>query len=303
MRRALLVIAAGCATDPTPAPEPPDLLAEAWASAVAPGDAVVAVPGTGTYSDLSVHIHAAVDPANPDVPPTIAGRAHVGAVEVLEAAIAAAQRAGRTNEELASGAVTFAIWGAGLELDAFHYDSLGGLRVTFHVIGGKSNCAEGGIFDNLSDFNVGSAEEDARDLYQRLQAWQPAGKVTLVAHSWGGVVAQYLASHYATFIADHGPGATVKFLAAGGVPAFIPKFETHGPGFRTVTTTDGEARADIFSYEIARPDDPIRTLDPAGNGGGHHYIIRFGDEYRGWYGITTDELSCGDVPGICPRRS
>ena len=300
MRRALLVLAAGCATDHAPPPEPVDLLAEAWARAVAPGDAVVAVPGTGTYSDLGVHIEAAASEETPI--PTIDARTYVRAVDTLEAAIAAAHRAGRTDAELESGAVVLGIWGAGLELEAFHYVSLDGLRVTFHVIGGTSVAAVGGIVDNLPDYNAGAADEDARDLFQRLQAWQPAGKVTLVAHSWGGVVAEYLASHYATYIADHGPGATIAMVAAGGVPGFVPKFQTHGPGFRTVTTEDGEVRADIFTYEIARPDDPIRTLDPAGDGNGHRYIIRFGDDYRGWYGITTDELSCGDVPGECPRR-
>ena len=116
--------------------------------------------------------------------------------------------------------------------------------------------------------------------------------------------AEYFAQHYAGYIADHGPlGADVVFAIAAGVPGFVPGFTPHGTGFYTVTSRDGDVRGAIKTYEINRPDDPAHSFDPAGNGGGHHYIIRFGAEYRGWFGITTDELSCGDVPGICPERS
>ena len=297
MRSALVFVLAGCVTEPTPPPEPPvDLLERAWEESIEPGDAIVAVPGTSTYSTLSVHIEAAIDADNPV--PTIDGRTYVDNVEVLEAAIAAAERS-----NVSPHAVELAIWGAGItKTDAFHYISLDGHRVTFRVIGGTSVCAIGGIAENLPNYNAGNADRDARDLYQKLAAWRPGGKVTLVAHSWGGIAAEYLASHFATYIADHGPGANVVFVAAGGVPGYVPMFKPHGRGFRTVTSRDGEIESHIKTYEVDRPDDPVHSFNPRGNGNGHHYIIRFGEDYRGWYGITTDELSCGDVPGICPER-
>jgi pimeloyl-ACP methyl ester carboxylesterase len=254
------------------------------------------------YTDFGARVDAAVDPTRPGEPPQIDARDHLGAVEVLEGAIAAARRAGVDPQ-----AVELAIWGAGIEAEAFHYASLDGAAVTFRVVGGKSVCATGGIPDNLTNYNASNADEDARDLYKRLQTFtaaRPGKQITFVSHSWGGVVAEYFAQNLASYIVDHGPlGADAAFAIAAGVPGFVPGFTPHGTGFYTIDSRDGDVRGAVKTYEINRPDDPAHSFDPAGNGGGHHYIIRFGAEYRGWYGITTDDLSCGDVPGICPKRS
>ncbi len=309
---AVAVTAGGCATEPAPEPGPAsDVLQIAWTESVRAGDVIVAVPGTGTYTDVGMQIEAAIDPAHPTEPPTIEGRMYVANVEVLEGAIAVAERAGFTAQQIEAGEIDLAIWGAGItKLTAFRYISLAGLHVTFTVIGGTSVCAVGGIPENLPNYNDGNADKDARDLYRRLQSWSAATsangrKVTLVAHSWGGIVAEYLASHLATYVADHGPlaGTEIAFVVAGGVPGYIPNFKPHGPGFRTVASADPTSggRAAVRTYEVDRPDDPVHSFDPNGNGGGHHYIIRFGDDYLGWYGVTTDELSCGNIAGECPH--
>ena len=307
MRAWAFVLLAACATEPEPDP-PVDLFDRAWSESIRAGDLIVAVPGTGMYTDFGVRVNAAVDPMHPDEPPQIDARDHLGVVEVLEGAIAAARRAGVDPE-----AVELAIWGAGIKAAAFHYASLDGAAVTFHVVGGKSVCATGGIPDNLTNYNDGNADVDARDLYKRLQTFiadrsgargddHPGTQVTLVSHSWGGVVAEYFAQNLAGYISDHGPlAADVTFAIAAGVPGFVPGFTPHGAGFYTVTSSDGDTHGAVKTYEVNRPDDPAHSFDPAGNGAGHHYIIRFGEDYRGWYGITTDEMSCGDVPGVCPN--
>ena len=299
MRGLVLVpLVSACALAGGPEPDPPrDLLQEAWERSVRLGDAIIAVPGTGTATDLGLPIEARIDPANPDAV-EIEARDFIDNVEVLEAAIAAAQRAGLSDAEIESGAVELGIWGAGItKLRAFRYHSFDGLHVRFDVLGGTSVCGIGGIPDNLLNYNGGNAELDARDLYRKAKAWlRPASErhVTLVSHSWGGVVAEYFAAHLATYVADEGawPGTDVAFVAAAGVPGFVPDFQPYGPGFRTV----GDA---TMVYEVDRPDDPVHTFDPQNGGGGHHYVIFDGTDYVGWYGITTDEIACRGVPGPC----
>jgi hypothetical protein len=298
--RLALVLLVGCATaDTGPEPPPVDLFERAWTESIRAGDSIVAIPGTGMYTDFGIRVDAAV--TQPGEIPMIDGREYVSVVEVLEGAIAAARRAGVDPQS-----VELAIWGAGItKTTAFHYASLDGARVTFRVVGGLSLCATGGIPDNLTNYNAGNADKDARDLYRRLQtftAGQPR-QITFVSHSWGGVVAEYFAQHLATYSEDHGAlDADVTFAIAAGVPAIVPGFTPHGDGFWTITSRDGDEERDVKTYEINRPDDPAHSFDPNGNGYGHHYIVRFGEEYRGYYGITTDEMSCGDVPGVCPAR-
>lgn len=297
MRVFALVLLAACATEPGPELPATDPFELAWSASIRPGDVIVAVPGTGMYTDFGARVDA-----TPGDLPLITARDYLGAVEVLEGAIAAARRAGVDPH-----AVELAIWGAGITKPAFDYASLDGETYVFRVVGGKSVCATGGIPANITNYNTGNADTDARDLYRRLQTFTadraPGTQVTLISHSWGGVVAEYFGQKLATYVADHGPlTADVTFAIAAGVPAFVPGFTPHGAGFYTVTSSDGDVRGAVKTYEVNRPDDPAHSFDPAGNGDGHHYIIRFGDEYRGWYGITTDELSCGDVPGICPER-
>jgi hypothetical protein len=302
---------AACATDPVPTPAGPDPFERVWAASIRPGDLVIGVPGTGGYDTLGIHIEAPFDPAHPDALVEFDGRRYVGSVEVLEGAIAAAERAGFSAEALESGAVTLGLWGAGItKIPAFLYHSVGGLAVRFEVLGGTSVCASGSIPANLLNYNGGNAERDATDLHQRTATWLAAHpgtgprNVTLVSHSWGGVVAEYAATFAATLAARHGPwpDAQLAFTISGGIPAIIPNFPTLGPGFRTVTSSDADQHAAVAAYEVNRPDDPVNTFDPQGNGGGHHYVIMIGDDYRGWYGITTDELACDGVAGQCPRN-
>lgn len=302
---------AACTDVALPPEDPPDLFEQVWGETIRRGDVIVAVPGTGGFSTLGVKIEELIDPAQADATVVFDGRTAVLNVQVLEEAIAAAQRAGFTEVDLEAGAVTLAMWGSGItKLTAFDYESLGGLRVRFEIVGGTSVCANGGIFENLPNYNEGNAELDARDLYERTRSWL-AGRpgngrnVVLVSHSWGGIVAEYTAKHLATFEVEHGglPGAELAFVVAAGVPAFVPGFTRLGPGFRTIDSVDGEVTAAVRTYEVDRPDDPAHTFDPSSTGNGHSYIIMFGDEYRGFYGITTDELSCGTTPGICPPNS
>jgi hypothetical protein len=293
MRAIAFVLLAACAADSAPDPVTVDLFEQAWSESIRPGDLVVAIPGTGIYSDLGASIDAKADG---DVPPTIDANTKVNVVEAFEGAIAAARRAG-----VDPATVELAVWGAGItKTDAFEYISLDGVTVTFRVLGGHSTCATGGIPANLTNYNAGNANKDARDLYQRLQAVDRPRNITLVAHSWGAVVAEYIGQQLATFKAELGAiEANLVFAVAAGVPAFVPGFTPHGEGFYTVTSTSGEHAGAVKTYEVNRPDDPVHTFDPNGNGGGHHYIIRVNDAYLGWYGITTDELSCENEPGIC----
>ena len=293
---AAFVICAACAAEEAPPVDPgPSLFDQAWPESIRAGDMIVVVPGTGTHTGVGALIDAA---------PTadFVARDHITTVDPIEAANAAAQRAGFSGADLEAGAVRFGMWGAGIEnTAAFTYVSVEGFRIHFEVVGGKSVCADGGIPDNLLNYNTGNAELDARDLYQHLQTWVGAGadrNITLVSHSWGGVVAEYFAQHAATLEHDYGAltGARVVFAAAAGVPGFVPGgFVPAGPGFRTV-------ESGIKLYEIDRPDDPAHTFDPSRGGDGHHYVILVGTQYLGWYGITTDALACAGVAGACPTR-
>lgn len=296
----------GCAMADEPAPPIPDtdLFEQAWKETIRVGDAIVAVPGTGGYSTLGIHIEAAVDPARPET--YFDGRTHPKGVQVLESAIAIAQRGGLTDEQIEAGDIELAIWGAGItRLTQFRYRSMGGLDVTFDVVGGTSVCADGGPFENIPNYTKDNASKDAGDLYRRTKQWldgdeRPGRNVILASHSWGGVVAEYLTEHFASFAVGNGEwDATLAFTVAGGVPGMVPGYATFGPGFRTVTSTAGARVSNVRTYEIARPDDPIRTFDPNGNGDGHNYVIVVGDEYLGWYGITTDQLACEGVSGAC----
>jgi hypothetical protein len=305
----LVALAVSCTTE-AEVPELPDRFEQVWTETIRPGDLIVAVPGTGGYDTLGLAIEQAIDPEQPEAVPVLDGRTVIAGADTFEGAIAAATRAGLTGPELEAGAVTFGVWGAGItKTTKVHYQSLGGLRVTFEVIGGASVCAFGGVAQNLLKYNRDNAEIDARDLYRRVQTWleaepSPDRNVIVVAHSWGGVVAEFLAQHLAMFEAQHDPlpEASVAFVIAAGVPALVPDFAPLGPNFRTVDSVEGEVTASARTYEIDRPDDPAHTFDPQGNPGGHHYIIMFGDSYEGFYGITTDELSCAGTPGACPPR-
>lgn len=310
IRMLLLVsIVTACTDDAALPPEYPDPFEQVWTETIRPGDLIVAVPGTGGYSTLGQPIEEQVDPAQPNAV-EVDGRTLISNVEVLEAAIAAAQRAGFTTTDLERGAVTLGLWGSGItKLSSFRYLSLGGLHVRIEVLGGTSVCAVGGIPENIGDYNARNARIDAEDLYQRTSAWLAASggtrNVILASHSWGGIVAEYLASNLAELAALNGPlpaESTFAFSIAGGVPGFVPDFQPHGPGFRTVASAYDETTAAMKSYEVNRPDDPVHTFNPRETGGGHHYVIMFGDDYQGWYGITTEELSCVDIPGQCPQR-
>jgi len=293
---AAFVICAACASDDEAPPvDPgPSLFDRVWADSIRAGDAIVVVPGTGTHTDVGTLIDAA---------PTadFVARDHITSVDPIEGAIAAAQRAGFSGADLEAGAVRFGLWGAGIaNTAAFTYVSVDGFRIHMEIVGGKSVCADGGIPDNLLNYNTGNAEVDARDLYQHLQTWLGAGadrNVSLVSHSWGGVVAEYFSQHATALERDYGalPGARVVFATAAGVPGFVPGgFVPAGPGFRTVDT--------VKLYEVDRPDDPAHTFDPSRGGNGHHYVIMVGSEYLGWYGITTEELACAGVAGACPMH-
>ncbi|MEO8701363.1 MAG: hypothetical protein ABI867_15050 [Kofleriaceae bacterium] len=310
MHRFSWLLLAACASEGVPTPPENDAFSRVWTDSIRSGDLIIGVPGTGGYDTLGAYIEAPFDPAHPEVLVDFDGRAYVGSIEVLEGAIAAAERAGFTPDALEAGEVTLALWGAGItKIDAFRYHSLEGLDVRFEVLGGISKCATGSIPANLLNYNRGNAEADASDLHQRTGVWLAAHplagrKVTLVSHSWGGVVAEYASKFTAQLAAQYGawPDAELVFSIAGGVPGFIPDFPTLGAGFRTVESTEGDQHAAVRAYEVNRPDDPVNTFDPQGNGGGHHYVIMIGEDYRGWYGITTDELACAGVAGQCPAR-
>ena len=294
---AFLLLAAACAAESAPEAPPVDPLARVWSDSIRPGDLVVAVPGTGIYSDLGAPLDAKADGASP---PKVEAKRNVTTVNALEAAIAAVRRAG-----VDPTTVEFGVWGVGItKTDTFEYASLDGVTVTFHVLGDtRSTCATGSIPANLTNYNEGNANKDARDLYTQLQTFTAdrPRNITLVAHSWGAVVAEQIGQHLATYKAELGPlTAELTFAVAFGVPAFVPGFTPHGEGFYTVTTTSGEHSGAVKTYELNRPDDPVHSFDPQGNGNGHQYIIRVADQFIGVFGITTDELSCDNAPGICP---
>jgi pimeloyl-ACP methyl ester carboxylesterase len=299
---ALMVLIAACATESTPIDPPPDPFELAWSESIRPGDLIVGIPGTGAYSGLGARIEA--------MHGDVEGSSIIEAAEVLEGSIAAARRAGISDADIEAGAVELGMWGAGItKLASFKYHSLDGLHVTFTVLGGLSKCGTGGIPENIVNYNQGNAEADTLDLYQRLVTYlgkspRDGRQVTIVSHSWGGLVAEYFATHLAALETDHGglSGAEIAFVISAGVPSFVPGYTPPGPGYRTYEQTVGDLKVAPRMYEVDRPDDPVHTLDLTRNGGGHHYIIEIGAEYHGWYGITTDELACAGVAGICPAR-
>ena len=301
-------MAACSVSEPTadPLPDPLDVV---WGENIGPGDLIVAVPGTGSYQWLALPIDGAIDPAHPTTPPLIDGVAVEGDGITLEQAIGAALRAGFSATDLEQGAVTFGLWGAGItKATSFDYASLAGVRVHFVVIGGTSSAAVGGIDANLVNYSKVNADSDARDLYTRTQAWlaaNPSGtqrQVTVVSHSWGGAVSEYLAGNLATIATAIGPlqDASIDFVVAAGVPGIILNYAFNGPGLRDMTSTDGDGGTAVtHCYEIDRPDDPVHALNPSGNGAGHQYSITYGADFQGSYGITTMELSCNSTPGPC----
>ena len=285
---------AGCVSE-TVQPDPQPVLDGVWGNAVHDGDLVVLVPGTGAYDYLAAPIEALPGPvpvADVRAIPKLADDAIV-----FEQAIAAAHKAGMTNAQLESGALTFTLWGAGFtKLSAFTYVSYEGIHVPITILGGESSCATGLILDNLVNYNAQSADVDARDLYARTAAWLAAHPtadgsprdVVIASHSWGGAVAEYMMLEQDT-IANGPLGGRLAFVMAAGVPGYILDFATTSPGVRDVSNG--------WLYEVDRPDDPVHALNPSGNPDGHQYCILSGDAYQGSYGITTDELSCKGVPG------
>ncbi len=280
MRALLAVVVAGCAGPAAPAPEPPLPIDAIWAASIRPGDLIVAVPGTGAYDNVGQPIDAAngavIDGTNPQLNPI-----------VLEQAIAAATRAGFSSDDLAAGAVTLAVWGSGATTARFTYRSLGGLTVPFAVLGGENACAIGALPQNILHYTRDNADADARDLIARIAAFDAVGQVTIVAHSWGGAVAEHV------LLNDLADGS-LAFVVAAGVPKAIVGEGFVGPGLRP------EGAASL--YEIDRPDDPVHSFDFAWDIEGHQYDIIWGDTFVGSYGISTDELSCHRQPGACPTN-
>ena len=296
-----LVLVTACATTP-PGPEPEAPIDAIWGQTIRAGDLIVAVPGTGAEGNLGARIDAAIDPADPTAPPLVDPRVDSALNPiVLEQAIAATERAGFSDDEIASGVVSYALWGAGVQhATAFDYHALGGATVHFVVLGGTNTCATGSIESNILNYSADDALRDATDLYARTQTWTEQNPgfsrhVIVTAHSWGGAVAEYFAENLPAIAETNGPldsGARVSFVIAAGVPKLILGYTFEGPGLRPV--------GDASLYEIDRPDDPVHALDFAWSLSGHQYDISYGDAFQGSYGITTDELSCDGTPGACP---
>jgi hypothetical protein len=288
----------GCALAEHEAGPPPSPIEAVWEDSIHTGDMFVLVPGTGSYGLLGTPIDALSGP-KPDVDVRTMSPVANDSI-VFEQAIGAAHRAGITNAELEDGSVTFGIWGVGFTTRTdFIYVSYEGIRVPIHVLGGTSKCAVGSVPDNLLNYNTANAAADATDLYVKTQTWLTAHpnyvpqNVIVASHSWGGAVAEYLAFERDTIQSTNGPllNATINFTIAMGVPEWVPSYSFAGPGLRDVT--DGKL------YEVDRPDDPVHKLDLTAKGGGHQYTILFGDDFKGSYGVTTEQLSCDGTPGPC----
>ncbi len=287
MRAGIFLVLAACAADPAASPLPPAPIDTVWAQTIHAGDAMVLVPGTGSYDYLGAPIEA-LPGDNPDVDPRAIEKVGDDAV-VFEQAIGAAHRAGVDPASL-----RFGIWGAGFtRLHSFTYISYEGLRIPIEVIGGENSCATGLVVTNLVNYNTHDADADARDLYARTLPWANGQHVILSAHSWGGAVAEYLTQNL-TDIESGGGVLPVAFTIAAGVPAMIPNYKFTGPGLRAF---DG-----VSLLEIDWPDDPVHALDPSGNPAGHQYVILYGQDFQGAYGVTTEELACGGVPGECTAQ-
>jgi hypothetical protein len=271
----LVVLVAGCAKSPHPAPEPPLPIDAIWAASIQPGDLIVAVPGTGAHDNVGQPIDAAGDAV-------VDARADAQLNPiVLEQAIAAATRAGISTDDL-----TFALWGSGATRSHFTYRGLGGITVPFVVIGGQNACAVGALPQNILNYTRDNADADARDLLARIAKLGSSGQVTIVSHSWGGAVAEHV-------LLNDLEDASLTFVVAAGVPKAIVGERFVGPGLRP------EGAASL--YEVDRPDDPVHALDFAWDIEGHQYDIMWGDTFEGSYGITTSELSCHRQPGPCPN--
>lgn len=291
MKAALLALVAACVEPQTPMSAGPAPLEVVWSQRLHLGDVIAMVPGTGSYDMLGKTIDAL-----PGDEPVVDVRALVPVAEdaiVLEQAIAAAHRAGIDPSTL-----TFTLWGCGFtRVKRFEYVSWERLHVKIEVLGGSNSVATGSVFGNLINYTTEHATTDATALYADLQTFlaaHPGGatrNVVITSHSWGGAVAEWLVMHYAD-IATTPLGANLAFAISAGVPGGIPNFAFAGPSFTM--------RGGIALYEIDRPDDPVHALNPNGNGDGHQYDITDGDSFIGSYGITTDELSCAGVLGICP---
>jgi hypothetical protein len=290
---ASLLLATACVSEPPPGPPLPDPLDTIWGKAIHPGDVLVIIPGTGSHD----HLARAIDPLPGDNPvvdvhalPDVALYA-----TPFEQAIGAAHRAGIANADLESGALPILVWGVGFQhATRFVYVSYEGLHVPMTVLGGQSMCATGGVLANLLNYTTSNAEIDSADLYMRLQAWLAAHpsqprNVIVSAHSWGGAVSEWLAFHHGS---DSLAPDTLRFTIAAGVPAFIPNYTFAGPGLRDLPPAGS-------LYEIDRPDDPVHQMNPSGNGNGHQYVILVGTDFKGAYGVTTNELACAGVPGPC----
>ncbi|HTR54302.1 MAG TPA: hypothetical protein VMJ10_26600 [Kofleriaceae bacterium] len=297
----LLVAACTSAPDSQPSFQPPG--DGTWA-AISPGDLMVLVPGTGSYGYLAQPIQA-LPGADPVVDVRSVPKVASDAV-VFEEAIAAAERAGITGDELEGGALSFGIWGTGITtVSGFEYISFEGFHIHVDVLGGENTCAAGGIYQNLGNYSVADANTDATALNAAVVAWLAAHPgsaprdVVFASHSWGGAVAEYLALERPTIeqttgpLADSGGIATAPLTVASGVPELILGYSFEGPGLHDLSD---QASA---IYEIDRPDDPVHILDPFGNGDGHYYNILFGDVFEGYYDITTTAISCAGVPGPC----
>ncbi|MDB4955735.1 MAG: hypothetical protein JWO36_3304 [Myxococcales bacterium] len=301
---ALLVLAA-CATEEPAAPSLPEPLDVIWEASIHRGDLVVLVPGTGSYDFLATSI----EPLGPN--PLVDVRAIEKVADdaiVFEQAIAAAHRAGLSNAELEAGAITFGLWGVGFtKISSFDYLSYEGIRIHIVVLGGKSSCAVGLVIANLLNYTPENALADGSDLYTKIQAWLATHgsgsprNVIIASHSWGGAVAEYLGFHLADVEGRRGPlvdgtgVARIALTISAGVPGFVPGYAFAGPGLRHLSEGD--------LYEVDRPDDPVHAMNPSGNPDGHQYDILFGSAFQGSYGVTTTELSCRGVPGICHPRS
>jgi hypothetical protein len=299
-----LLVVAGCALGDGEAPaEAPAKLDAIWAKTIRPGDVVVLIPGTASVDYLAAPIEA-LGVAHPVVNVREHDRVREDAV-VFEQALAAAHRAGISNEQIESGELTFLLWGAGItKLTAFDYVSFDGVRMRIDILGGQNSCAVGGIVDNYFNYSLTSADIDARDAYSRLGEWLAAHpspnprNAIVMAHSWGGAVAEYLSLEYETILAELGPlpgGAAMPFTVAAGVPGFVVGYQFIGPRAIDFERPSG-AR---MLYEIDRPDDPVHNMTFEGDFGGHHYEIVVGDDYLGFYGITTDQMSCRGAAGPC----
>jgi hypothetical protein len=284
VRAVAVLVVAGCTSAAPPAPEPPLPIDAIWGASIAPGDLIVAVPGTGAY-DLLGKI---IDDAAANGPVLVDERVtpQLNPI-VLEQAIAAAQRAGLSDDDIAAGAVTIGLWGAGVtKVARFQYRSLGGLLIDVDVLGGQNACAAGQIAQNILHYTRDNADADARDLLARTAALHPA-RVTMVAHSWGGAVVEHV-------VLNRMFDDSLAFVVAAGVPKAIVGEGMVGPTLRP----EGSATL----YEVDRPDDPVHALDFAWDIEGHQYDIMWGDTFQGSYGITTSELSCHAQPGACPTN-